>query len=216
MRPSTLAIAFGAGRALVGVALLAAPAPIARGWVGAEDTPASVLARSLGGPGPRDRRRPRRGGCARPRSDQVAGRRRRRRRRRRRLHPRRRRRHPAATDASPRRRSPPAPRSSAHGSRAPSIDPHGPRRSNTSFVRVAIIGIGHLGADRRPSAAPRARDRRLRGGRPRRRAHEHDPRRHRRRDLARRHRLHRPQRPQLPALRARSWTSSASRASRPT
>jgi hypothetical protein len=48
MRPSSLAIAFGAGRALVGIALLAAPAPIARSWVGADDTPASVLARSLG------------------------------------------------------------------------------------------------------------------------------------------------------------------------
>ena len=48
MRPSTMAIAFGAGRALVGVALLAAPAPIARGWVGAQGTPATVLTRSLG------------------------------------------------------------------------------------------------------------------------------------------------------------------------
>ena len=48
MRPSTLAIGFGAGRALVGVALLAAPAPIARAWVGADDTPATVLTRSLG------------------------------------------------------------------------------------------------------------------------------------------------------------------------
>jgi hypothetical protein len=48
MRPSTLAIGFGAGRALVGVALLAVPAPIARSWVGADDTPATVLARSLG------------------------------------------------------------------------------------------------------------------------------------------------------------------------
>ena len=48
MRPSTMAIAFGAGRALVGVALLAAPAPIARRWVGAEGTPANVLTRSLG------------------------------------------------------------------------------------------------------------------------------------------------------------------------
>ena len=48
MRPSTLAIGFGAGRALVGVALLAAPAPIARAWVGADDTPTTVLARSLG------------------------------------------------------------------------------------------------------------------------------------------------------------------------
>jgi hypothetical protein len=49
MRPSSLALAFGAGRALFGVALLAAPAPIARGWVGADGTPASVLTRSLGG-----------------------------------------------------------------------------------------------------------------------------------------------------------------------
>jgi hypothetical protein len=48
MRPSTLAIAFGAGRAIVGVALLAAPGPIARSWVGADDTPATVLARCLG------------------------------------------------------------------------------------------------------------------------------------------------------------------------
>jgi hypothetical protein len=48
MRPSTLAIGFGAGRALVGIALLAVPAPIARSWVGADDTPATVLARSLG------------------------------------------------------------------------------------------------------------------------------------------------------------------------
>ena len=75
---------------------------------------------------------------------------------------------------------------------------------------------GHLRADGRPSAAPRARDRRLRGRRSRRRAHEHGPRRHRGRDVARRHRLHRPQRPQLPALRARCSTSSASRASPPT
>jgi hypothetical protein len=48
MRPSTLAIAFGAGRALVGVALLAVPAPIARAWVGADGTPATLLSRSLG------------------------------------------------------------------------------------------------------------------------------------------------------------------------
>ena len=48
MPPSSLAVAFGAGRALVGVALLAAPAPIARSWVGAHGTPASVLTRSLG------------------------------------------------------------------------------------------------------------------------------------------------------------------------
>ena len=48
MRPSTLAIAFGAGRVLVGVALLAAPRSVARSWVGADDTPASVLTRCLG------------------------------------------------------------------------------------------------------------------------------------------------------------------------
>ena len=48
MRPSSLAIAFGAGRALVGLALLAAPTPIARSWVGAAGAPAIVLSRSLG------------------------------------------------------------------------------------------------------------------------------------------------------------------------
>ena len=48
MRPSTLALGFGAGRAVVGVALLAAPGPIARSWVGADDTPTTVLARCLG------------------------------------------------------------------------------------------------------------------------------------------------------------------------
>jgi hypothetical protein len=48
MRPSTLAIGFGAGRALVGVALLAVPGPIARSWLGADDTPTTVLARCLG------------------------------------------------------------------------------------------------------------------------------------------------------------------------
>jgi hypothetical protein len=48
MRPSTLAIAFGAGRVLVGVALLAAPRAVARSWVGADDTPATVLTRCLG------------------------------------------------------------------------------------------------------------------------------------------------------------------------
>jgi hypothetical protein len=48
MRLSTLAIGFGAGRALVGVGLLAVPAPIARSWVGADDTPTTVLARALG------------------------------------------------------------------------------------------------------------------------------------------------------------------------
>jgi peptide-methionine (R)-S-oxide reductase len=49
MRPSSLAIAFGAGRALFGVAMLAAPAPIARSWVGAHGAPASALTRALGG-----------------------------------------------------------------------------------------------------------------------------------------------------------------------
>lgn len=48
MRPSSIAIAFGAGRALFGVAVLAVPAPIARAWVGAGATPESVLTRSLG------------------------------------------------------------------------------------------------------------------------------------------------------------------------
>ena len=123
MRPSTLAIAFGAGRALVGVALLAAPAPIARSWVGAAGTPATVLARSLGAPRPRDRRRPRLRGGAWRRSaawlaggvladtvDGIAT--------------------LAAGDDIPRNgrvattRSRAALRSSAPGSRAPSIDPH--------------------------------------------------------------------------------------------
>jgi hypothetical protein len=49
MRPSSLATVFGAGRALVGVALLAAPGPITRAWVGNDDTPALVLARCAGG-----------------------------------------------------------------------------------------------------------------------------------------------------------------------
>jgi hypothetical protein len=48
MRPSTLAIVFGAGRALIGVALLAVPAPIARSWVGADGRAAALLTRSLG------------------------------------------------------------------------------------------------------------------------------------------------------------------------
>ena len=49
MRPSTLAIGFGAGRALFGIAMLAAPGRITRFWVGADDAPARVLARCLGG-----------------------------------------------------------------------------------------------------------------------------------------------------------------------
>ena len=48
MRPSTLAIGFGVGRALVGIAILAAPGPIARAWVGADGTATNVLTRSLG------------------------------------------------------------------------------------------------------------------------------------------------------------------------
>jgi hypothetical protein len=49
MRPSSLAIAFGVGRVLFGVAMLAVPGQVTRAWVGAEDPPAVVLARCLGG-----------------------------------------------------------------------------------------------------------------------------------------------------------------------
>src|SRR3954451_2502030 len=49
MRPSSLAIAFGVGRVLFGGAMLAVPGQITRVWVGAEDAPAVVLARCLGG-----------------------------------------------------------------------------------------------------------------------------------------------------------------------
>jgi hypothetical protein len=49
MRPSLLAIAFGAARALFGVALLAVPGRISRAWVGLDDAPALVMARGLGG-----------------------------------------------------------------------------------------------------------------------------------------------------------------------
>jgi hypothetical protein len=49
MRPSTLALAFGAGRVLIGAALLAAPGSIARSWVGVDGAAAGVLARCLGG-----------------------------------------------------------------------------------------------------------------------------------------------------------------------
>jgi hypothetical protein len=49
MRPSGLAIAFGVGRVLFGVAMLAVPGQVTRAWVGAEDAPAVVLARCLGG-----------------------------------------------------------------------------------------------------------------------------------------------------------------------
>ena len=48
MRPSTLAIAFGAGRVLVGAALLATPGPITRAWVGDDGAPAQLLGRCLG------------------------------------------------------------------------------------------------------------------------------------------------------------------------
>ena len=48
MRPSTLAIAFGAGRVLVGAALLATPGPITRAWVGDAGAPAQLLGRCLG------------------------------------------------------------------------------------------------------------------------------------------------------------------------
>ena len=49
MRPSGLAIAFGVGRVLFGGAMLAVPGRVTRAWVGAEDAPAVVLARCLGG-----------------------------------------------------------------------------------------------------------------------------------------------------------------------
>jgi hypothetical protein len=49
MRPANLAATFGAGRALFGVTLLAAPGRITRAWVGTEGTPAVVMARCLGG-----------------------------------------------------------------------------------------------------------------------------------------------------------------------
>ncbi|MEA2253875.1 MAG: hypothetical protein QOG70_4117 [Solirubrobacteraceae bacterium] len=49
MPVSVLATILGAGRALLGVALLVAPAPILRRWVGRADAPAVVLGRCLGG-----------------------------------------------------------------------------------------------------------------------------------------------------------------------
>jgi hypothetical protein len=48
MRITTLATAFGAGRVLVGAALLATPGPITRAWVGDAGAPAQVLGRCLG------------------------------------------------------------------------------------------------------------------------------------------------------------------------
>jgi hypothetical protein len=47
--PRSTAIAFGAGRALLGVAILAIPERVTRAWVGADGTPAAVLARCLAG-----------------------------------------------------------------------------------------------------------------------------------------------------------------------
>jgi hypothetical protein len=49
MPTTILATAFGAARALFGVALLALPGRITRAWVGTDDTPALVMARCLGG-----------------------------------------------------------------------------------------------------------------------------------------------------------------------
>src|SRR3954469_12320050 len=49
MTPKIAVIAFGAGRALFGVVLLAVPDAITRTWVGSEEVPAVVLARCLGG-----------------------------------------------------------------------------------------------------------------------------------------------------------------------
>ena len=48
MPVTPLATALGAGRALLGAALLATPAPILRSWVGGDDAPATLLARSVG------------------------------------------------------------------------------------------------------------------------------------------------------------------------
>jgi hypothetical protein len=45
---TSLATALGAGRALLGAALLAAPAPILRAWVGRDDASAALLGRAVG------------------------------------------------------------------------------------------------------------------------------------------------------------------------
>jgi hypothetical protein len=120
-----------------------------------------------------------------------------------------------ATGGSPRRRWRPAPRSSAPGSRAPSIDPPDPRRSNTSFVRVAIIGSGisgltaaHLLHPEHEIVVYEAGDH-VGGHTNTIRVDTDDA------DLAHRHRLHRPQRPQLPALPGAPRRARV-RASRPT
>ena len=49
MRPTIFATAYGAARALFGVAVLAAPGRITRSWVGTDDAPSLVMARCLGG-----------------------------------------------------------------------------------------------------------------------------------------------------------------------
>jgi hypothetical protein len=49
MRPSTLAILLGAGRALLGLAVLVLPGPIVRRWVGTDAVPAQLLGRAVGG-----------------------------------------------------------------------------------------------------------------------------------------------------------------------
>jgi hypothetical protein len=49
MQPGPVAIALGAGRVAFGVAMLAAPAPITRAWVGADGAPSTVLIRCLAG-----------------------------------------------------------------------------------------------------------------------------------------------------------------------
>jgi hypothetical protein len=48
MRITTLATAFGAGRVIVGAALLATPGPITRAWVGDAGASAKLLGRCLG------------------------------------------------------------------------------------------------------------------------------------------------------------------------
>ena len=47
MRPSSLAIACSAGRALFAVAVLAVPGTVTRAWLGADDAPAAVLASAI-------------------------------------------------------------------------------------------------------------------------------------------------------------------------
>jgi hypothetical protein len=49
MPVSPLATVLGAGRALLGLALLVCPGPILRRWIGRDDARAGLLARGLGG-----------------------------------------------------------------------------------------------------------------------------------------------------------------------